>query len=227
MKDEFLASMSHELRTPLNTILGVAEVLQEQIYGPLTAKQYYALGNLVESGRHLLSLINDILDLAKVEAGQVSLNLEQVEVEPVCEAAVRMIRQTATARRLTVTMRIDPAVKIIYADELRLKQVLINLLTNAVKFTPAGGNVGLEVEGDPDRQRVRFAVWDTGIGIAEDDLGQLFQPFVQLDSRLSRAYEGTGLGLALVARLTALHHGEVMVTSKLGQGSRFTVTLPW
>ena len=227
LKDEFLASMSHELRTPLTAILGLSEALQEQIYGPLNAEHLNAIRGIEESGRHLLTLINDILDLAKIEAGKVELDLDSVTVAAVCQSSLRLIQQTALQKRITVTATIDDAVTTIQADARRLKQILVNLLANAVKFTPDDGAIGLEVLGDPVQQVVRFTVWDTGIGIAPDDLARLFQPFVQLDGRLARECIGTGLGLALVNRMTEMHGGSVSVESAVGVGSHFTVTLPW
>jgi PAS domain S-box-containing protein len=227
LKDEFLASMSHELRTPLNAILGRSEVLGEQIYGPLNARQLAALHSIEESGRHLLALINDILDLSKIEAGKLTLDIETLVVDDMCRASLRMVAQSALAKQITLVSSLDPVVDIIQADVRRLKQILVNLLSNAVKFTPKGGQVGLDVRGDVERQTVTFTIWDTGIGIAEADLPKLFQTFVQIDSSLSRQYEGTGLGLALVRRLTEAHGGSVSVTSTPGQGSRFSVTLAW
>ncbi len=227
LKDEFLASMSHELRTPLNSILGRAEALQEQIYGSLTPKQIEMLRGVEESGRHLLALINDILDLSKIEADKLELQIEPIMVDPLCRASLRMVTQTALQRRVGITTAIDPQVEFIGADERRLKQILVNLLSNAVKFTPEGGKVGLEVQGDPEQQTATFTVWDTGIGIAERDLPRLFKPFIQIDSSLSRQSAGSGLGLALVHRLAQAHRGSVAVASAPGQGSRFSVTLPW
>ena len=227
LKDEFLASMSHELRTPLNGILGISEVLQEHVYGPLNAKQLSALRDLEECGRHLLALINDILDVAKIEAGKVQLEPGAVAVDQLCQASLRMVKEPALKKKITVSLHLDKSVRVFTADERRLKQVLVNLLSNAVKFTAEGGQVGLDVVGDEDEGQVRLTVWDTGIGIPPEDVQRLFQPFVQLDSRLSRQYEGTGLGLALVKRLTELHGGRVLVESRPGKGSRFTVVLPW
>jgi PAS domain S-box-containing protein len=227
LKDEFLASMSHELRTPLNAILGLSEALQEEVYGPIKQQQRTSLHNIEKSGRHLLELINDILDLAKVEAGQAHLAFDVVGAADVCQSSLQFITQLAHDKRITVSSLIDPAITTLQADGRRLKQILINLLSNAVKFTPAGGRVGLEVVGDRLNHVVRMTVWDTGIGIATADLPRLFKPFVQLDSRLARQYEGTGLGLALVARMVELHGGSIAVDSTLGQGSRFTITLPW
>jgi PAS domain S-box-containing protein len=227
LKDEFLANMSHELRTPLNSILGRSEALQEEIYGPLTAKQADTLRGVEASGRHLLALINDILDLSKIEAGKLDLEIESVDVRLLCHTCVQMVAQTALQKRITISSTIDTQVEVILADERRLKQLLVNLLSNAVKFTPSGGQVGLELHCDERLHTATFTIWDTGIGIAEEDLQRLFKPFVQIDSRLSRQYEGTGLGLALVLRLAEAHGGSVSVASQPGQGSRFSVTLPW
>ncbi|MCB0210201.1 MAG: GAF domain-containing protein [Anaerolineae bacterium] len=227
LKDEFLASMSHELRTPLNAILGMAEILQDQVYGPVTEKQVKSIRTIEHSGRHLLSLINDILDLSKIGAGKLSLNPNPVVVKNVCEASLQFVKQMAHKSRVKVQANYDDVVQTLLADELRLKQILVNLLSNAVKFTPEGGRVGLDVSGDPVRQMAKFTVWDTGIGIAHEDMGKLFQPFIQLDSRLAREFSGTGLGLSLVYRFTEMHGGSVAVESEVGQGSRFTVTLPW
>ena len=228
-KDEFLASMSHELRTPLNAILGLSEALQEQVFGPLNEKQLRYLHTIEESGQHLLALINDILDLAKVEAGKIELQLGPVIVESVCQSSLQFIKEAALKKQITVSSTLDHRVVTLQGDERRLKQILVNLLSNAVKFTPEGGSVGLDVAGDVDRQRVHFVVWDTGIGITQEDIGRLFKPFVQLDSSLSRQYPGTGLGLSLVKRLAELHGGSVSVESDgvPGQGSRFTISLPW
>ena len=227
LKDEFLASMSHELRTPLNAILGMSEVLQDQVYGPLTPKQMKTTQTIEHSGRHLLSLINDILDLSKIGAGKLSLNPHPVAIKNVCEASLQFVKQMAHTRQIKLMATYDDRAETLSADELRLKQILVNLLSNAVKFTPEGGRVGLEVNGDPANQVVYFTIWDTGIGIAQEDLSKLFQPFVQLDSRLSRVYSGTGLGLSLVYRLTEMHGGSIAVESEIGRGSRFTVSMPW
>ncbi len=226
-KDEFLPSMSHELRTPLNAVLGLSEVLQEGVYGTLNDQQRVALQSIEESGRHLLDLINDILDVAKIEAGKVKLATDTVPVGSLCTASLRLIKRDAEKKRLTVESSIDPAVTAVQADQRRLKQILVNLLSNAVKFTPQNGCIGLEVKGDREHHTVTFTVWDTGIGIEPEDQERLFKPFTQLDSSLTRQYPGTGLGLALVARLTELHNGSVTIESAVGQGSRFIVTLPW
>jgi PAS domain S-box-containing protein len=226
-KDEFLANMSHELRTPLNAILGLSEAVQEGIYGPLTDKQSSSLQTIEESGQHLLALINDILDLAKIEADKTTLDIDTMLIAEVCEASVRFIRQSAQKKRLTIATTLPDAGTTMRADERRLKQILVNLLSNAVKFTPDDGQLGLDVVMDAEQDCVCFTVWDTGIGIAAEHMNRLFKPFVQLDAGLNRQHEGSGLGLALVARLTDLHGGSVAVASEPGQGSRFTVTLPW
>jgi PAS domain S-box-containing protein len=227
LKDEFLANMSHELRTPLNAILGLSEVLQEEVHGALTERQQTSLRVIRESGHHLLDMINDILDLAKIEARKIELDISFVPVHALCESSIRLIRQSASKKYLRVFEDFDPNVQLLQADERRLKQLLVNLLSNAVKFTPAGGQIGLLVTGDQERQAAHFTVWDTGIGIAQEDIRRLFQPFVQIDSRLARQYEGTGLGLSLVSRLVEMHGGSVTVESEEGHGSSFIVTLPW
>lgn len=226
-KDEFLANMSHELRTPLNAILGLSESLAENLAGPLNEKQQRYVTTIIESGRHLLSLINDILDLAKIEAGQIVLNIDEVDVERVCRASLRMINEMALRKNQQVSLEIHGEVGSIWADERRLKQVLVNLLSNAVKFTPDNGKLGIEVHGDGEKKQIQFTVWDNGIGIGQKDLERLFQPFVQLDSRLAREVAGTGLGLALVTQMVRLHGGGIRVESSPGAGSRFTITLPW
>ncbi len=227
LKDEFLAAMSHELRTPLNTILGVTETLQEGIFGAMNEKQDQALQMIGESSHHLLSLINDILDVSKIEAGKLTLEIEPVAVELICQAAVRLVKPGATKKKLSMEFQMEGGIGEVQADQRRLKQMLVNLLSNAVKFTPDGGRIGLVVRRDPAGGWLLLTVWDTGIGISEEDQGRLFQPFQQLDSRLSRNYNGTGLGLTLVSRMAALHGGQVRLESAVGQGSRFTIALPW
>jgi PAS domain S-box-containing protein len=227
LKDEFLAGMSHELRTPLSGILGLAEALQEQLYGPLTEKQMQSLRLIEESGRHLLDLINDILDLTKIESGHLELHWSDYVVNDLCQASLKMIKQLAQQKRLTLVYDIDPPGLALRCDGLRLKQMLVNLLSNAVKFTPDEGKIGLTVTGDSSKQLVLFTVWDTGIGIAPENFPRLFQPFTQLDSRLSRQYSGTGLGLSLVHSMAKLHGGGVELQSTLGNGSQFTIRLPW
>jgi signal transduction histidine kinase/CheY-like chemotaxis protein len=227
VKDEFLANMSHELRTPLNAILGLSESLAEQIAGPLNEKQLKYITTIGESGHHLLSLINDILDLAKIEAGQITLDITRVDINAVCQASLRMVKQLAQKKNQDILLEIDSGMGLIWADERRLKQMIVNLLSNAVKFTPGNGKIGLDVHGYRDENRVDISVWDNGIGISDDGLSHLFQPFVQLDSGLARETAGTGLGLALVSQMARLHGGSISVHSEPGKGSRFTVRLPW
>ncbi len=229
MKDEFLANMSHELRTPLNGILTLSEVLLEQINGPLNERQVRALRNVYASGEHLLALINDLLDLSKIEAGKQQLFWETVDANEVCQASLTLVRQLAQMKQIQLTYTsIDPPAKI-QVDPRRLKQMLVNLLSNGIKFTPEGGQVQLSVAIHAAAGRVEFAVKDSGIGIPAEDLPRLFQPFVQLDAGLSRRYEGTGLGLALVKRLAGQHGGDVTVASTgvPGEGSCFTIVLPY
>lgn len=227
LKDEFLAAMSHELRTPISGILGMCEVLTSGVYGDLKDDQIASLQSIDESGRHLLSLINDILDVSKISVGQLDLNIQPVSIKQVSEASLRFIEREAQKKHLRVSSSFDSIAMTINADERRLKQVLVNLLNNAVKFTPEGGSVGLEVTGDPENELVKFSIWDTGIGISKEQMSRLFQPFVQLDSSLSRRYSGTGLGLVLSRRLIEAHGGSISVESEPGKGSRFTFSLPW
>lgn len=226
-KDEFLAAMSHELRTPLNAILGLTEAMIEEVYGFINDRQHTSLQNIHESGQHLLSLINDILDISKIEAGKYTLELDMLDVESICQASLRLIRQGAQRKRLNLSLEIEPKARMVYADPRALKQILVNLLSNATKFTPEGGRIGLRVQTSSEQGQITFAVWDEGIGIAEEDLSRLFKPFVQLDSSLAREYSGTGLGLSLLHRLVTLHQGSVRVESSPGQGSTFSITLPW
>ncbi len=229
LKDEFLANMSHELRTPLNSILGFSESLQEGVFGGISEKQRKPLRTIEKSGEHLLSLINDILDLSKIEAGKLSIDKDSISLVSLCESSLNFIRQQAFKKQIKVHFVPPIQITDFFADERRLRQILINLLNNAVKFTPNGGEVNLEVSLDhfSDQPMLNFMIKDTGIGIAKEDLPKLFQSFVQIDSRLARRYEGTGLGLTLVERLAKLHGGRVSVESKEGEGSCFSVHLPY
>ncbi len=227
LKDEFLASMSHELRTPLSGVLGMAEVLRSGRSGPLNERQQRSVRVIEEGGRHLLSLINDILDVAKLDTGNVVLQPEPCSVTGVCRASVSMIEAAAERKQINLSVDVDRNASPVMADARRLHQVLFNLVSNAVKFTPDGGRVSLAARVDPERGEIRFVVSDTGPGIAREDLDKLFKPFTQLDTRLAREHTGTGLGLVLVRQLTELHGGRVEVESEPGQGSRFSVVLPW
>ena len=234
LKDEFLAGMSHELRTPLHGILAMTETLLDQIRGPLNEHQQRSVRLIEQSGRHLLALINDLLDLSKIEAGKLDLHLGAVSVDDVCQSSLLFVRELAVKKEIAVDYaNAMPGIRIT-ADEQRLKQMLVNLLGNAVKFTPSGGHVRLDVTvdpgcpSDPDGGRIHFAVQDDGPGIAPADQARLFQPFIQIDAQLSRQHEGTGLGLALVKRLAEQHGGRVRLDSSgvPGEGCCFTITLP-
>ena len=222
-KSEFLATMSHELRTPLNAILGLSQLLQQELFGNLNAKQKEYVKCIHSSGEHLLALINDILDLSKVEAGKEELMPVALNVQQLCDYCLNIVRDRALNKNLQLSAQIDPNADICIADERRVKQMLLNLLTNAIKFT-SKGKVSLSVEKLP--LGIAFKVSDTGIGIEPSQLNLLFQPFKQLDSRLNRQYEGTGLGLALTRKLARLHGGDVTVKSTVGEGSEFTLILP-
>lgn len=231
LKDEFLANMSHELRTPLNAILGMAEGLQEQVFGVVNERQRQAIATIERSGSHLLELINEILDLSKIEAGKLELDVGPVSVPSLCSTSMTFVRQAAQQKRIRLTTEVADDIGIIRGDDRRLRQVLINLLTNAVKFTPDGGAVCLKAWRENASETfggysLYFQVSDTGIGIASQNQHKLFQPFVQIDSNLNRQQNGTGLGLSLVQRIVDLHGGYVSVESKVGKGSHFTVCLP-
>ncbi|NET15503.1 MAG: response regulator, partial [Okeania sp. SIO1H6] len=235
-KNQFLANMSHELRTPLNAILGITEGLQEEIFGSINEQQMKAIQTVESSGRHLLELINDILDLAKIESGQLELNFTLTTVSSLCQSSLAFIKQLAEKKRIQLEMKLPQNLPELFVDERRIRQVLINLLNNAVKFTSDGGCISLEVQvnrqqfdskANKFKKFLRIAVIDTGIGIAPENLKKLFQPFVQIDSSLNRHYQGTGLGLALVKRIVEHHGGQVGVTSEIGVGSCFTIDLPY
>ena len=227
LKDEFLASMSHELRTPLNAILGLSDALRDEVYGTLTEKQLQSLTTIHSSGKHLLSLINDILDLSKIESGKEQLDLCCIDISYLCNASLELIKEQASEKNIQLNSQIETGLGCVELDERRIKQVLINLLNNAVKFTPDGGEVTLRVWGEPQEERIIFRVTDTGIGIKPENMNKLFESFVQIESRLSRRYGGTGLGLALVKNIIELHGGSISVTSEVNKGSQFTVIIPW
>ena len=232
MKDEFLANMSHELRTPLSAILGMAEGLEDGVFGELNSSQKISVNTIQQSGHHLLELINEVLDLAKIEAGGVDLDLADVSPMQLCESSLQCVAQAAKAKSLELRLNACWDLPQLEADEKRLRQVLINLLDNAIKFTPEGGSIALGVEetascGNDVVPVCRFSVKDSGIGIAASQIQEVFKPFVQADAALNREFGGVGLGLSLVKRFVHLHGGTVRVSSEIGAGSCFTVDIPF
>ena len=248
MKSEFLATMSHELRTPLNAIIGFSEALKDGLVGPMTANQQEYMSDIFSSGQHLLSLINDILDLSKVEAGMMELDLDDVDLAALLSNSLAIVKEKAMAQRISLVLDIDDDLGVPQLDMRKTKQIVYNLLSNAVKFSPRGASVTLharrvarsavgKLDGDwpvfgfalPDNDYEDFlevVVGDSGIGISEADMATLFQAFRQIDSSLARKFQGTGLGLAMVRQLVEIHGGTVAVASSVGQGSRFAAWLP-
>jgi signal transduction histidine kinase len=223
-KSEFLANMSHELRTPLNAVIGFSEVLQARIFGALNDKQAEYVDDILHSGRHLLSLINDILDLSKIEAGRVELEPSTFDLTGAIDNAMLLVKERAVRRGLRLDRRLPPDLGTIHADERKLKQVLANLLSNAVKFTPEGGTIRLSATRGPEA--VTLAVEDTGVGIDPKDQALIFEEFRQVGNDYTRKQEGTGLGLTLARRFVELHGGRLWVESTPGRGSTFSFTLP-
>jgi signal transduction histidine kinase len=222
-KSEFLANMSHELRTPLNAIIGFSEVLDDRMFGELNEKQTEYVRVILTSGRHLLSLINDILDLSKVEAGRMELDLGTFNLRMALENALTLVRERAMRRGLALDLTVDETLEDVVADERKIKQVLLNLLSNAVKFTPEGGRI--DVRALPASDTVEVSVTDTGVGVAPEDQEAIFEEFRQV-GQAARKREGTGLGLALARKFVELHGGRLWVKSEVGHGSTFTFTLP-
>jgi signal transduction histidine kinase len=223
-KSEFLAHMSHELRTPLNAIIGFSEVLEERMFGEVNEKQAQYVQVILNSGRHLLSLINDILDLARIEAGRMELEHGTFSLRLTLETTLTLVRDRAARHALTLDLSVDPILGAITADEGKVKQVVLNLLANAVNFTPDGGRIA--VQAAPSNGAVEISVIDTGIGIGPEDQAAIFEAFRQVGTNYARKREGTGLGLALARKLVELHGGRLWVKSELGRGSTFTFTLP-
>jgi signal transduction histidine kinase len=223
-KSEFLANMSHELRTPLNAVIGFGEVLQQQMFGPLNAKQAEYVDDVLGSGRHLLSLINDILDLSKIEAGRMTLETTTFDIALAVENAIVLTRERAIRRGVRLERRFEGELGSIEADERKVKQILINLLSNAVKFTNKGGTI--TIHATRDDEALTLAVEDTGIGIAPEHQALIFTEFWQVGGDYTRKQEGTGLGLALVRRFVDLHGGRLWVESAVGHGSTFFFTVP-
>ncbi len=223
-KSEFLANMSHELRTPLNSIIGFSEILHDGMFGPVNEKQAKYINNVLVSGKHLLQLINDILDLSKVEAGKMELVCEDFPVSDAINEVRTLTASIAAKKSIVVDLSVDEGLTTIHADEGKFKQILYNLLSNAIKFTPEGGSVTVDARRRGDVAEISVA--DTGIGISKKDQKKIFQPFMQADASTSREYGGTGLGLSLVKKFSELHGGTVWIESEPGKGSTFTFTIP-
>ncbi len=225
-KSDFLANISHELRTPLNAIIGFSEIMREELFGPLGSPQYREyIGDVFDSAQHLLNVINDILDIAKAEAGKLELVDDEVDIYSIVGATTRLVQERAQRGGVAIRIRLPPGLPTLEADERKLKQILLNLLTNAVKFTPSGGSI--EIAGRiGEAGDFVVTVIDTGIGIAADDIATALAPFGQVDSKLARKYEGTGLGLPLSNAMVKLHGGELTIESVVGQGTTVTIRLP-
>jgi signal transduction histidine kinase len=223
-KSEFLANMSHELRTPLNAIIGFSEVLGERLFGELNEKQAEYTEDILTSGRHLLSLINEILDLSKVEAGRMELEVAAFDLPLAIDNARTFVRERATKHGITLDVSVDDRLGDFVGDERKIKQILLNLLSNAVKFTPEGGRIGINAK--QTNGAVEISVTDTGIGIAPEDQPKIFEEFRQVNADYAHKSEGTGLGLTLAKKFVELHGGRIWVESEMGKGSKFTFTLP-
>ncbi len=226
-KSEFLANMSHELRTPLNAIIGFSEILEDQSFGPLNRRQLHYIRHVLNSGRHLLRLISEILDLAKVESGKMDMSRSRVNVRQLLQGSLALFKTQALQDTVRLTQNISKDLEGVYieADEMKLKQILFNLLSNAIKFTRSGGEISLNAARNGNE--LRISVCDTGIGLKPEDCERIFAAFEQVDSTYSRHQNGTGLGLALTRRLVQLHRGKIWAESPgEGQGSTFTFTVP-
>ena len=242
LKNQFLATISHELRTPLNAILGTSETLLDKLYGEISEVQKDAIKVIDRNGNHLLQLINDMIDLTRIESGQMKLQCQPTKINDLCENSLVLVRQQAFNKQIQTHLQITSTLPDLIIDKQRITKVLINLLNNAIKFTPAEGSITLKVtskvkaselnsantESSPNSNQtwIGFSVIDTGIGISQENIQKLFQPFVQLDSALNRKYSGTGLGLSLVKQIVELHGGQVGVISEEGVGSHFWFDLP-
>jgi signal transduction histidine kinase len=225
VKSEFLSTMSHELRTPLNSIIGFSDLLKQKMIGELNEKQEHYIDNILTSSKHLLSLINDILDLSKIESGKIEMNFEKISLPSTINDTLEMVRTTAIKHNINILKELDPELELIEADKQKLKQILFNLLSNAVKFSkPIGGTI--TITSKKYDEMAQISVSDTGIGIKKEDLGKLFNKFQQIESATYRKYGGTGLGLAISKELVELHEGRIWAESKYGAGTTFTFKLP-
>jgi two-component system, cell cycle sensor histidine kinase PleC len=224
LKSEFLANMSHELRTPLNAIIGFSEIIGTEVFGPGVPRYRDYANEIHGAGKHLLSLINDILDISKAESGKLELHFEPVDFSDLIKECVRLMRGRAAEQNLRITLGIASLPQLL-SDRLRVKQILLNILSNAIKFTPEGGGVSVQANCDATG-RLAVCVCDTGIGIDPEKIPLVFEPFRQIDSALSRKFDGTGLGLYLVKTLVELHDGEVRIESALGKGTSVFISFP-
>lgn len=221
---DFLANVSHELRTPLNSIIGFTEVLLDRYFGEINKRQEKYLYNILSSGRYLLDIINSVLELAKIEAGRLELRLDKIYIDSLIEVVQRTITPALYNKKQTLELDLDDKIGLVDGDELRLKQVLLNLVNNAIKFTHEEGVIKIESKNLGDSYSV--AVIDNGIGIKQEDLGIIFEEFRQIECSINRRYEGTGLGLAITKELINLHHGKIWVESEFGKGSKFIFVIP-
>jgi signal transduction histidine kinase len=223
-KSEFLANMSHELRTPLNSIIGFSEVLHEKTFGDLNEKQMRHVSNIHTSGKHLLELINDILDLSKIEAGKIEIKYEEFSLKETLSECQTLVKNMASKKNISLNFEVEDLPFKISADPVKFKQIMYNLLSNAIKFTPDGGVVNIEARHT--NGMLQISVKDTGIGIAKENQEKIFAEFYQVDSSYSKKYKGTGLGLPLTKKLVELHGGTIWIESELEKGSTFSFTIP-
>lgn len=225
VKSEFLSTMSHELRTPLNSIIGFSDLLKQKMMGELNEKQEHYIDNILNSSKHLLSLINDILDLSKIESGKIEMNIEEISLPAAINDTMEMVRTTAMKHNINLIKQFDPELELLEADKQKLKQILFNLLSNAVKFSKPNGS-SITITTEKYDEMVQISVSDTGIGIKKEDMGKLFNKFQQIESATYRKYGGTGLGLAISKELVELHGGSIWAESKYGEGTTFSFELP-
>ncbi|KAF0116486.1 MAG: PAS/PAC sensor Signal transduction histidine kinase [Rhodospirillaceae bacterium] len=226
-KSDFLASMSHELRTPLNAVIGFADIISSELFGPVGTERYREdARNIAEAGRHLLELISDILDVTKVGSGHMALDADEIDLVEIIETCVRMIHIRAEHAGLSLMTNVDAGVPRLLADRMRVKQMLLNLLSNAMKFTPPGGRISISAYEDETNEGIVIRITDTGIGMKAEDIPRALAPFVQLETGIARRYEGPGLGLALVKSLVELHEGTFTLTSTPGKGTQAEIRFP-
>jgi signal transduction histidine kinase len=223
-KTVFLANMSHELRTPLNAIMGFSDLLRNGLIGPITAEQQDVIQDIYQSSAHLAALIEDILDLSRIEAGQLNIEKTEFSLKKVLESSIHLLREMTLEHNITIQLEVPDNMRMILADERRIKQVIINLLSNAIKYTLDGGRVGITVTDKGEE--VQVTVWDTGIGISQADIGKLFVPFQRLNNPVTKNLPGTGLGLNFSKKLVEMHGGRIWVESEVGKGSRFSFSIP-